>query len=167
MSYLTSISESVTADIIFFLMTWMSSFKKTSPLGSDFDILTVGFDKDIIRAPTFVTTAFGIVKISPNRLLNRLHKSRVNSTCWVWSSPTGTIVASYSKISQAINTGYANSPKPIASFLRLCDFSLNWVIRDNSPIYKKFCIIAFISAWAETWLCKKICVFLGSRPAAK
>ena len=64
-SYFTSQPESVTADIIFLRITAGSSFKKTSPFGSDLDIFTVGSDKDIMRFPTFLNSAFGIVKTSP------------------------------------------------------------------------------------------------------
>ena len=51
-SYFTSHPESVTADMIFFLMVFKSSLRKMSPFGSLLDIFTVGSLNDMMRAPT-------------------------------------------------------------------------------------------------------------------
>ena len=88
------VSESVTALIIFFRMDTKSSLSSIFPLGSDLDIFLLGSARDMIRVPTEPNCALGMTKTSPNRLLNRWTRSRVNSKCCTWSSPTGTICAS-------------------------------------------------------------------------
>ena len=57
------------------------------------------------RAPTAGNVAFGTTNVSPNRPLNRIATSRASSTCWRWSSPTGTSAVSYNKMSETMSTG--------------------------------------------------------------
>ncbi len=61
---------------------------------ADLDILAVGSCRSITRAPARGSTAFGTTKVSPKWWLKRMAMSRVISTCWRWSSPTGTSSAS-------------------------------------------------------------------------
>ena len=91
-SWRTSVSESVTADLIFLVIAFGSSSTPIVPCGesSDFDIFLVGFCRSMTRAPNGGNVAFGIMNTSPNWWLNRIAMSRVSSTCWRWSSPTGT-----------------------------------------------------------------------------
>ncbi len=46
------------------------------------------------RAPALGVAASGTTNVSPKRWLKRRAMSRVISTCWRWSSPTGTALAS-------------------------------------------------------------------------
>ena len=57
---------------------------------SDLDIFDVGSWRSMIRAPATGKVAVGTVKVGPYRLLKRSARSRASSTCWRWSSPTGT-----------------------------------------------------------------------------
>ena len=45
-------------------------------------------------ALVFGMTALGTTNVSPNLALKRIAMSRVISTCWRWSSPTGTSIGS-------------------------------------------------------------------------
>ncbi len=56
----------------------------------DFDILSVGCCRSMIRAPTLEMAAVGTTKVVPKRWLKREATSRASSRCWRWSSPTGT-----------------------------------------------------------------------------
>ncbi len=47
----------------------------------------------MIRAPTSGIRCSGTTRVSPKRSLKRRAISRISSTCWRWSSPTGTSVA--------------------------------------------------------------------------
>ncbi len=73
----------------------------THPIGesSDFDIFFVGFWRSMMRAPTSGNVALGRRTSRRRQLLNRSATSRVSSTCWRWSSPTGTSSVSYNKMS--------------------------------------------------------------------
>src|SRR5262245_57901413 len=88
----TAVSESVTADLMRFAIDAGGSSRPIDPWGesSDFDIFDSGRCRSMMRAPSGTTTAFGTTKVSPNRWLNRIAMSRASSTCWRWSSPTGT-----------------------------------------------------------------------------
>ena len=57
---------------------------------ADFDIFAVGCCRSMMRAPTVGNVAFGTTSVGPKRWLKRIARSRVSSTCWRWSSPTGT-----------------------------------------------------------------------------
>ena len=83
------------------------------------------------RAPALGVAASGTTNVSPKRWLKRSAMSRVISTCWRWSSPTGTALASYSRMSAACSAGYVNSPPEMNS--RFADLSLNCVMRVSSP----------------------------------
>ena len=73
-SWRTSVSESVTADLIFFVIAFGSSSTPIVPCGesSDFDIFRVGFWRSMTRAPTAGNVAFGTTNTSPKRWLNRM-----------------------------------------------------------------------------------------------
>lgn len=71
----------------------------------------------------------------PYRWLNRTARSRVSSTCCVWSSPTGTSSVPYARMSAAISTGYVSNDSrtlPPRSRSRAA-FSLYCTIRRISP----------------------------------
>ena len=90
--YLNSPDESVTALLIFFLVSSSESRIKikASLFVSDLDIFEEGSLSDIILAPTFGVKISGIVKVSEYLELNLCAKSLVISICCFWSSPTGT-----------------------------------------------------------------------------
>src|SRR3989338_1261402 len=92
--YLTSLPESVVADIIFFVMSSGESNKNMQLFrSSDFDIFLLGSVKLIIFAPSFDIKDLGSLKVWPNFWLNFLAIVLVNSTCCSWSLPTGTASA--------------------------------------------------------------------------
>ena len=91
----TSLPESVTAERNFLTMTSGSSRTSTVPCGLPpvVDIFFSGTWRSMIRAPTAGTRSSGTTSVSPKRALKRSATSRINSTCWRWSSPTGTSFA--------------------------------------------------------------------------
>ena len=97
-------SESVTADFIFSVIVVGESVRKRHPFGDDFDIFCSGFFRDIMRGVR-VWSAFGSKKVFPNFLLKLLASVLVSSRCWSWSSPTGTTLALYIRISAAMSVG--------------------------------------------------------------
>ena len=76
-----------------------------APTGADLFIFTAGSCRSITRAATGAVTACGTTNVSPYARLNRMARSRASSRCWRWSSPTGTAVTSYIRMSAAISTG--------------------------------------------------------------
>src|SRR3989344_4223838 len=92
-SYLMALPESVTADFIFWRI-----FSGESPIAMldntlwGFDIFLVGSWSDRIFLPAGGCSSFGMGNVCPKRLLNLRAMARVSSTCWRWSSPTGTTV---------------------------------------------------------------------------
>ena len=75
------------------------------PSACDFPIFDSGSCRSITRAATGGAVARGTVKTGPYRWLNRRARSRVSSTCCVWSSPTGTSSVPYARMSAAISAG--------------------------------------------------------------
>ena len=120
---------------------------------SDFDILRVGSCKSITRAPACRMVALGTVNVGPNRALNRSARSRVSSTCWRWSSPTGTSSVSYRRMSAASAPDRRTDPADTKSARSA--FSLNWVMRRSSPNAAVHSIIQPSSACSCTWLWTK------------
>ncbi len=90
-----SFPESVTALPSFLRIVFSSSRTRTVPDGVPpvVDIFRSGSCRSMIRAPTSGTRSSGTTSVSPKRSLKRRAISRISSTCWRWSSPTGTSVA--------------------------------------------------------------------------
>ena len=91
----TSRPESVTAEPTFLRIVFSSSSTSTVPCSVPpvVDIFRSGSCRSMIRAPTSGSTSSGTTSVSPKRALKRRAISRISSTCWRWSSPTGTSVA--------------------------------------------------------------------------
>ncbi len=126
-SYVIPSTESVTADLMVALIVSGESVMRMRDLGSgeDFDIFCVGSRRDIILLAGEMCglgrgwkTGFGWVveggvegdedpslAVPQNCELKLLASVRANSMCWAWSSPTGTRVGLYSRMSAAWRTG--------------------------------------------------------------
>ena len=122
----TSASESVTARLNLRKITSGSSSIRTTAFSfaSLLLIFLVGSCRLITRAAVFEMRGSGTVNTSPYTPLKRCAISRASSTCWRWSSPTGTSSVWQSRISAAIRMGYVSSP-PLMSSGCLALFSLN------------------------------------------
>ena len=103
----TSVPESVTAERTLRSRSSGSSSTNTVPcsLPPVVAILRSGACRSMIRAPTGGMRWSGTTNTSPKRVLKRAAMSRMSSTCWRWSSPTGTSSARYSSTSAAMSTG--------------------------------------------------------------
>jgi hypothetical protein len=82
----------VTADLIFLAIVSGGSAREMDEFGRVADLLIFieGSSSAMIRAPSDEIRGSGTTKALPNELLKRAPRSLISSTCWRWSSPTGT-----------------------------------------------------------------------------
>ena len=75
--------------IFLWIVSGSSSSERYDFAGSLFDIFLVGSVSDMILGVS-LSSAFASGKVGPKRLLKLRAMTRVVSTCWIWSWPTGT-----------------------------------------------------------------------------